>query len=61
MTQQDTIDALREIDESDSVDVTPWESEFMDSVFTQHKNEQTLSAKQLKVCQTIIEKYEGKL
>lgn len=47
--------ALRKIDEDDSVDVTSWEANFIESVVYRYNG--PLSPKQRDVAEKIIEKY----
>ncbi len=58
-SDQQLRDLLREIDESDDVDVSAWEAGFIDSVV--YKYNGPLSDKQRDSAESIIEKYEDQL
>lgn len=54
MTDQELREALHEIDESDDINVTSWEAEFIESVAFQSFN---LSLKQRATIEKMIERY----
>lgn len=49
-------EALKKIDEDETIEVTNWEAEFIESVVFRYDG--FLSAKQMKVAERIVEKYE---
>ena len=60
-SDDELIEELRAMDGEDTLRVTTWEAEFMDSIFT--KNEgggYPLSGKQRDVITSMIDKYKGK-
>ena len=58
MTDDEIIDGLREIDESEEISVDEWEGEFLDSIKKMPKPRR-LSPKQRAAAVAMIEKYGG--
>ena len=56
MTDDEIIDGLKEIDESDDIEVTDWECDFLDSIKKMPKP-RVLSDKQKAVAIRMIEQY----
>lgn len=56
MTDDEIIDGLREIDESDEIEVDEWEGNFLDSIKKMPKPRR-LSPKQRAAAEKMIERY----
>ena len=56
MTDDEIIDGLKEIDESDDIEVTDWECDFLDSIKKMPKP-RVLSDKQKVIAIRMIEQY----